>query len=288
MTTRRANRGCLSVLVGWLFMPDAPPPRKKRRKKRRVPTPDAVTEIAPATEEPLLDLAADDDLLDGEYDGAEEDEEREEDEVVTEVAPPPLPYHVRDDFLSRAEASFYHVLVTALGDEVVVLTKVNLADVFFVTNPDERLRYRAKINRKHVDFLICQPDTMTPLLGVELDDISHQRERRQVRDAFVDHVFESAALPLMRVPVKYAYNTKLLREQVLDDIVARVRGLQSQTTEAPDNSAGPSPRPGYEPRCPRCELPMVKRQVRRGPHEGRWLYGCRNYPACREVIYLDE
>lgn len=288
MTTRRANRGCLSVLVGWLFMPDAPPPRKKRRKKRRIPTPDAVKERTPAAEEPLLDLAADDDLLDGEYDGAEEDEEREEDEVVTDVAPPRLPYRVRDDFLSRAEASFYRVLVNALGDRVVVLTKVNLADVFFVMTPAERMRYRAKINRKHVDFLICQSGTMTPLLGIELDDFSHQRQDRQARDAFVDHVFESAALPLMRVPVKYAYNTKLLQEQVLADIVERVRSLKGQTTEASDPTAEPSPRPGYEPRCPRCDLPMVKRQVWRGPHEGRWLYGCRNYPACREVIYLDE
>lgn len=43
-----------------------------------------------------------------------------------------LPYRLRDDFLSPAELSFYRVLCQAVGDQYVILAKVNLADLLFV------------------------------------------------------------------------------------------------------------------------------------------------------------
>ena len=70
-----------------------------------------------------------------------------------------LPYRLRDDFLSRAEFSFYSVLVQSVGSKAVVCPKVNLADIFFVSRPNENQRYRNKIDRKHVDFLLCDPAT---------------------------------------------------------------------------------------------------------------------------------
>lgn len=62
-----------------------------------------------------------------------------------------------------------------------------------------------KIDRKHVDFLLCDPVTMRPMVGIELDDNSHQRPDRQERDAFVDQAFQAAGLPLLHVAVKRAY-----------------------------------------------------------------------------------
>ncbi|MCB9922572.1 MAG: DUF2726 domain-containing protein [Planctomycetaceae bacterium] len=106
-----------------------------------------------------------------------------------------LPYRLRDDFLSPAEHSFYRVLVSAVANKAVVCPKVNLNDVFFVARPNENQSYRNKIDRKHVDFLLCHPTTMKPLAGVELDDSSHQRKDRRERDEFVDQVFAAAGLP---------------------------------------------------------------------------------------------
>ena len=45
-------------------------------------------------------------------------------------------------------------------------------------------RYRGndhRINAKHVDFVLCCPATLRPLLVVELDDASHGRADRQER-----------------------------------------------------------------------------------------------------------
>lgn len=59
-------------------------------------------------------------------------------------------------------------------------------------------RRKNRISRKHVDFLLCDSQTMRPRVGVELDDSSHAREDRQTRDALVQQVFDAAGLALLR------------------------------------------------------------------------------------------
>jgi hypothetical protein len=108
-----------------------------------------------------------------------------------------MPYHQRDDFLSAAKLSFYRVLANGLNDSFVICPKVNLADIFFVTRPNENRSHKNRIDRKHVDFLRCDPTTMKPVLDVEVDDSSHARRDRQDRDQFVDQVFDAACLPLL-------------------------------------------------------------------------------------------
>jgi hypothetical protein len=55
------------------------------------------------------------------------------------------PFHLRDDFLSRTEFLFYRVLMTAVGERLVVCPKVNLADLFFVATGDAR-KNRIQLN----------------------------------------------------------------------------------------------------------------------------------------------
>ena len=88
------------------------------------------------------------------------------------------------------------------------LLEISLGDVFYPQSGDHsaNVSYRNQITQKHVDFLLCDPGSMRPLLGVELDDASHERPNRQDRDIFVDKVFAAAGLPLLRVPVQAAYD----------------------------------------------------------------------------------
>jgi hypothetical protein len=50
-----------------------------------------------------------------------------------------------------------------------VCPKVNLGDLFFAGCKDagERRAFTNKIDRKHVDFLLCDPQTGHPILGVD-------------------------------------------------------------------------------------------------------------------------
>jgi hypothetical protein len=73
---------------------------------------------------------------------------------------------------------------------------------------------RNRIDRKHVDFVICEARTMQPLLAIELDDASHERADRIARDAFVDRVFEVAGLPLLHVRFALAYQPEVLMHAI--------------------------------------------------------------------------
>ncbi len=93
------------------------------------------------------------------------------------------------------------------GSRFTIQSKVRLADVFFVSRPNENVTFFNRIAHKHLDFLICDSVTMKPLLGIELDDSSHKQNSRQERDEFVESVCKVAGLPLLRLPVHREYIT---------------------------------------------------------------------------------
>ncbi len=106
-----------------------------------------------------------------------------------------LPYRLRDNFLSPAELAFYRVLEQAAGQSYSINNKVRLWDVLYVPRSEESRKFENKISSKHIDFLLCDPTTMQPLLAIELDDASHNRKDRQDRDAFVDQASQPPACP---------------------------------------------------------------------------------------------
>lgn len=214
-----------------------------------------------------------------------------------------FPYAVRDDFLSPAEFSFYRVLQTVVLDRAIICPKVALGDLFFSTEKDPSL-FRAftnKIDRKHVDFLLCDRKTLRPLIGIELDDKSHNRVDRQVRDDFVNGVFSAAKLPLIRVPTQTAYSTvelsTLLRSNVgVSDLIKQtdqetsyasgqlIKMPASIPVAAPIPMASSVPAHAAVPSCPKCGSEMILRTAKTGTNAGGKFWGCSNYPRCRSVV----
>ena len=191
-----------------------------------------------------------------------------------------FPYHLRDDFLSAAEHNFYLVLKRAVGDGAVICPKVSLGDLFFAKAGEygQRLAYTNKIDRKHTDFLLCDPQTLRPLVGIELDDKSHRREDRQDRDRFVDKVFEAAGLPLVRIPAQRSYNVRELRRFFLHH-----PGLSDVQADGYQRPVAPPDAEPDVPQCPKCGSPMVLRTAKRGSRTGSQFWGCPNYPRCRGI-----
>lgn len=195
------------------------------------------------------------------------------------------PYRLRDSFLTPAELSFYHVLKGEVGDRAVILSKVGLWDIFFVARPNEHPGAKPHIDRKHVDFLLCQPDTMQPVLAIELDDSSHQKAARRLRDAEVDLVFETAQLPLLHIPVRRAYNPRELAAQLESYLDTAQASPESAARSAPPVNAQTSA--DGVPSCPKCGTPMVIRVANRGQHAGKQFYACPNYPNCKSIIPVE-
>ena len=189
-----------------------------------------------------------------------------------------LPYRLRDDFLSAAERSFYQALIRAVDSRGVVFAKVRLADVLFVAESQERTTHQNRINQKHIDFLICSPDTLKPLCAVELDDASHGRADRKERDAFVDSACAAAGLAILHIPAQYAYDVDALRQHV-DRLLTAATAPDADDSRSQNGNGG-------APRCPKCGTAMVVRTATRGRHAGQQFYGCPNYPQCQEIKAL--
>ncbi len=114
----------------------------------------------------------------------------------------------------QSEIIFYRGLVSVVGKRALICPKVRLGDVFFVVDFKENLPQYFRIAEKHVDFLLCDPQTIKPLVGIELDDEGHQQRDRKDRDKFIKKVFEAAGLPLVHIPVQPRYNVHELETRL--------------------------------------------------------------------------
>ena len=122
-------------------------------------------------------------------------------------------------FVSGAEADFFRVLRAVVGDRGYVLAQVSLGRLLYfpgnnATNPG-RLRWWNKVCQRSVDFLVCDPATLKPLLAIELDEPSHDAPKRQARDEEVHGLLKAAGLVALRVRTRRNYDTRVLADLVL-------------------------------------------------------------------------
>jgi hypothetical protein len=74
-----------------------------------------------------------------------------------------------------------------------------------------------------VDFMLVDPKTFKPILGIELDDKSHNRPDRQERDDFVNGIYNAMNLPLLRMQAKHGYDVN----EIKTGIITTIRESQS-------------------------------------------------------------
>lgn len=119
-----------------------------------------------------------------------------------------LPYQKESALFTPAERAFLDVLEQALGGRFRVFGKVRLADVIRVKqglSGSDRQQAFNRIQSKHLDFVICNPDDLSVEFVVELDDSSHQQTRRKTRDEFIDKALAAAGVPIFHFPVRRSY-----------------------------------------------------------------------------------
>ncbi|WP_442510550.1 DUF2726 domain-containing protein [Novipirellula sp. SH528] len=189
-----------------------------------------------------------------------------------------LPYRLRDNFLSAAELAFYRVLEQAVGQTYSINNKVRLWDMLYVPRRDDSRTYENKISSKHIDFLLCDPTTMQPVLAIELDDASHNPKDRQDRDAFLDQALAAADLAILHIKAARTYSIAEVQQQIA-----------SVLPETASNMSAPPPLPAEpsEHSCPKCHTAMVQRKAAKGAHAGKRFWACTNYPKCREIIGIE-
>jgi len=126
-------------------------------------------------------------------------------------------YEAVPALLTPAERSFFGVLQQALASDYQIFAKVRLADIVRPVKSPSRSGWQSAFNRitgKHVDFVLCDSERLGIVAVVELDDRTHERFERGVRDSLVDTALADAKIPVLRVSARQAYSPAQIREQV--------------------------------------------------------------------------
>lgn len=173
-----------------------------------------------------------------------------------------FPYR-RTKLLTDAELQLFHFMENNLCqiDRITILAKVRLADIAEVdTRVTLKKDFLWKITNKHVDFLICDKNTLDIICAVELDDYTHETQEAKERDMFIMQVLDSVGIKTIRIRTKIRAIEK--RDLVLvDDCINRK----------------------LAPKCPYCGKQMYPKESRTGHR----FYACEDFINCRRTIDID-
>ena len=126
----------------------------------------------------------------------------------------PPPYERRGVLLSPGEISFLRALHSAVREDWIVFSMVRLADIIKVRPKTRKSHsWHTRIQGKHLDFVLCDYETLEVKLAIELDDAAKPRTER---DRFVYLALTAAGLPLLRVREQEKYETAALRKDIED------------------------------------------------------------------------
>ncbi|EGL55526.1 topoisomerase DNA binding C4 zinc finger domain protein [Methylophaga aminisulfidivorans MP] len=131
------------------------------------------------------------------------------------------PYSKQPSLLTPAELSFQHSLKLAVDGQYDISSKVRLADIVTVKQTKSKSEWQKafnKIQSKHVDFVLTDTKTADILCAIELDDSSHEKPARRLRDDFLDNVLRVARVPLIRFTVEQSYQSQSIAEKIKNAI----------------------------------------------------------------------
>jgi hypothetical protein len=186
-----------------------------------------------------------------------------------------MPYRLRETFLSTTELALLRVLQNMVRGHYIICPKVSLNDVFYIVRPNENVHFFNKFFRKHVDFLLCEPNTLQPVFGIELVKPIARNETREA-DQFMEDLFLSAGLPLVHIPSSTTYSEDDLAELFKLSIMKVKESGALRASTGTDSV----------PMCPVCGRMMVLRIHRNGVDKGKKYYGCIDSPKCNGVVEI--
>ncbi|NCU42014.1 MAG: DUF2726 domain-containing protein [Candidatus Moranbacteria bacterium] len=127
-----------------------------------------------------------------------------------------LPYKKQESLLTSKEKEFFTFLLETISSKYFVFPKVRMCDIISVPKMENKEYYHFfnKIQSKHVDFLLCNKETLEPILAIELDDSSHKKVTRRLRDISVNAIFESANLPILHIPTAHSYEKEAISVEI--------------------------------------------------------------------------
>ena len=130
-----------------------------------------------------------------------------------------LPYH-KKYLLTKNEWNFYKsIKPTCDKYNFHIISKVRLADLVEVDKGldySERQTYFNKIQNKHIDFVLCNPENFSVIALLELDDSSHDNPKSIENDKFKDDLCSKVGYKLVRVYSTDDFENVLIRNKIIE------------------------------------------------------------------------
>jgi hypothetical protein len=126
------------------------------------------------------------------------------------------PYKLIGSLLTPAEKGFFLALRMAASKRYLVFPKVRLLDLCRDLDGWNDTAAFNHVSQKHVDFVLCDPQTFRPVLAVELDDRSPVRAGTRARDSDKDEVLRTMGLGVYRQWVRRSYDPAAIARGIED------------------------------------------------------------------------
>lgn len=117
-----------------------------------------------------------------------------------------------EHLMSPAELDFVSVLGPLVSPVCRISIKVRIADLFEI-RPGHQVAY-SLISNKHIGFILTEHETGRIVCGIELVALSCRQPDSIEYAAFVDQLFASQQLPLLRIPCARRYEPEALRQEL--------------------------------------------------------------------------
>jgi hypothetical protein len=128
-------------------------------------------------------------------------------------------YRAAGPLATPAELAFLKTLDSAVGPKERVFMKPRLIDVIEPDAARSNTGFhaaKARVIQKHLDYVICDRETLHVLYAIELNDKSHEAKHRRERDALVLAAMKSAGIPLIFVKAARSYEIDALRRSIAE------------------------------------------------------------------------
>ena len=123
-------------------------------------------------------------------------------------------FEIRERFLSDDELRCYRVLSEAVASGTIVCPKPRVLETLRVLNAHEHLEDALRVDRKHIDFLLCSDSSGHPLCAVQIDWWNEERQEVRPREQILAQAFERANFPVMYVPSNQIPTVDQMRQEL--------------------------------------------------------------------------
>ena len=101
--------------------------------------------------------------------------------------------------MTNAEKQYFFTLQQTYGSQYFIFPQINLDKLVQVTDKNNYYKFFNKVNRKSVDFVIVDKNTLETVKVIELDDWTHKWGSRKLRDSKVNKLFEKVNIPIEHI-----------------------------------------------------------------------------------------